>query len=33
LTWHTLAAGDIGVVGAAADGSHQLYFEEWSVAE
>ena len=33
LTWHTLAAGDIAVVGAGPDGSHQLHFEEWSVAE
>ncbi len=28
LTWHTLAAGDIGVVRTAPDGSHQLHFEE-----
>ena len=33
LTWHTLASGDIGVVCTAPDGSHQLHFEEWSVAE
>jgi cyanophycinase len=33
LTWHTLAAGDIGVVGTAPDGSHRLYFEEWNVAD
>jgi cyanophycinase len=33
LTWHTLAAGDIGVVDTAPDGSHQLHFEEWNVAE
>jgi cyanophycinase len=33
LTWHTLAAGDIGVVGTSPDGSHQLYFEEWSAAD
>jgi len=32
LTWHTLACGDIGVVGTAPDGSHQLDFEEWSVS-
>jgi cyanophycinase len=30
LTWHTLASGDIGVVCTTPDGSHQLYFEEWS---
>jgi cyanophycinase len=33
LTWHTLAAGDIGVVCTAADGSHQLHFEEWSATD
>ena len=33
LTWHTLASGDIGVVCTTPDGSHQLYFEEWSVAD
>ena len=33
LTWHTLACGDIAVVCTDADGSHQLYFEEWSVAD
>jgi cyanophycinase len=33
LTWHTLASGDIAVVCTAPDGSHQLYFEEWCVAD
>jgi cyanophycinase len=33
LTWHSLASGDIGVVSTTPDGSHQLHFEEWSVAE
>jgi cyanophycinase len=33
LTWHILAAGDIGVVYTTPDGSHQLRFEEWEVAE
>ena len=33
LTWHALASGDIGVVRTAPDGSHELHFEEWSVAE
>jgi cyanophycinase len=33
LTWHMLAAGDIGVVEAVEDGSYQLRFEEWSAAE
>lgn len=33
LTWDTLASGDIGVVRTAPDGSHQLYFEEWSVSD
>ena len=33
LTWHSLACGDIAVVCTTPDGSHQLYFEEWSVAE
>ncbi len=33
LTWHSLAAGDVGVVGAAPDGSYQLHFEEWGIAE
>jgi cyanophycinase len=33
LTWHTLASGDIGVVRTAPDGSHELHFEEWGVAE
>lgn len=33
LTWHSLAAGDIGVVGTSPDGSHQLHFEEWSAAD
>jgi cyanophycinase len=33
LTWHTLASGDIGVVCTTPDGSHQLYFEEWSVSD
>jgi cyanophycinase len=33
LTWHSLAAGDVGVVCTLPDGSHRLDFEEWSVAE
>jgi len=33
LTWHSLASGDIGVVCTTPDGSRQLYFEEWSVAD
>jgi cyanophycinase len=33
LTWHVLAAGDIGVVTTSRDGSHELRFEEWSAAE
>jgi cyanophycinase-like exopeptidase len=33
LTWHSLAAGDIGVVYTRPDGSHELQFEEWGVGE
>jgi cyanophycinase len=33
LTWHVLAAGDVGVVSTMPDGSHRLDFEEWSAAE
>jgi cyanophycinase len=33
LIWHSLAAGDIGVACTAADGSHQLHFEEWNAAD
>jgi cyanophycinase-like exopeptidase len=33
LTWHILAAGDIAVVYTTSDGSHQLRFEGWGVAE
>ena len=33
LTWHTLASGDIGVVCTMPDGSHQLHFEEWNIAQ
>lgn len=33
LMWHNLASGDIGVVSTTPDGSHRLYFEEWSVAD
>ena len=33
LTWHTLASGDIGIVCTTPDGSHQLHFEEWNVAD
>lgn len=33
LTWDTLASGDIGIVRTASDGSHQLFFEEWGIAD
>ena len=33
LTWHVLAAGDIGIVCTAPDGSHEPHFEQWRVAE
>jgi len=33
LTWDVLASGDIGIVCTSIDGSRQLHFEEWGIAD